>query len=312
MEPYSKQQKKAVRRASDPYTYDQFPEKFRVQIVHIWYAVLGDQTQYQQGVDGPRTAYRLIVEFLCQEHGYFVLPNTPQYDSSPRHFQAELIDFFLRTDDIDLVLDTIQFSFQVIDDLARRFDYLHLREAPKLADGAIEALNSRFQEHRIGYRFSDGKLFRIDSELLHSELTAPTLILLRSPEYKGAQDEFLKAHDHDRHGRTKETLVECLKAIESVLKVICAKRGWAHDPTAPCKTLLQVIFDNGLVPSYWASHFSGLRSTLESGVPTARNKLAGHGQGDQVIEVPGYIAAYILHQTACAIVFLTEAEKALP
>jgi hypothetical protein len=53
-----------------------------------------------------------------------------------------------------------------------------------------------------------------------------------------------------------------------------------------------------------------LRSTLESGVPTARNKLGGHGQGTEVVEVPEHIVSYALHLTASAIVFLAEAEKA--
>ena len=73
------------------------------------------------------------------------------------------------------------------------------------------------------------------------------------------------------------------------MKAICDKRGWKHDPNATVKTLLQVLFDNGLVPSFWNSHFSALRSTLEAGVPPARNKLGGHGQGSQVVEVPEYM-----------------------
>lgn len=62
----------------------------------------------------------------------------------------------------------------------------------------------------------------------------------------------------------------------------------------------------------WQSEFSGLRCVLESGVPTARNKLGGHGQGAQIVTVPGYLAAFVIHQTAAAIVFLVEAHKAKP
>ncbi|UXN07127.1 hypothetical protein N6A79_03720 [Bartonella sp. HY761] len=56
------------------------------------------------------------------------------------------------------------------------------------------------------------------------------------------------------------------------------------------------------------SHLQGL---LESSVPTGRNKLAGHGQGANPIEIPDYIASYILHMTASTIVFLINAEKAI-
>jgi hypothetical protein len=55
-----------------------------------------------------------------------------------------------------------------------------------------------------------------------------------------------------------------------------------------------------------------LRSTLEAGVPTARSRLGGHGQGTQVTEVPQYLVAYVLHLTASAVVFLAEANAAMP
>jgi hypothetical protein len=164
----------------------------------------------------------------------------------------------------------------------------------------------------VGYQFVDGEIIRVDSEIIHAEVVKPALSLLRAREYSGAQAEFLKAHEHYRHGNTKEALAECLKAFESVMKVICHKRKWSHDPQATSKALLKVLFDNGLIPQFWEQHFSALRSTLESGVPTARNRLGGHGQGGQVVQVPPFLAAYVLHLTASAIVFLCEAEKTLP
>ena len=58
----------------------------------------------------------------------------------------------------------------------------------------------------------------------------PALVLLTAPEYKGAQAEFLAAHDHYRHGREKEAITECLKSLESAMKAICARRQWKHAP----------------------------------------------------------------------------------
>ena len=54
-----------------------------------------------------------------------------------------------------------------------------------------------------------------------------------------------------------------------------------------------------------------MKNTLTSGVPTARNKEAGHGQADEIRNIPDYLASYILHMTASAIVFLIKAEEAL-
>lgn len=69
----------------------------------------------------------------------------------------------------------------------------------------------------------------MDSEFSHSEVVKPTMSFLADPIYKGANEEFLKAHEHYREGRYKECLNECLKAFESCLKTICQKRSWEYD-----------------------------------------------------------------------------------
>jgi hypothetical protein len=170
-------------------------------------------------------------------------------------------------------------------------------------------LNARFREHGVGFQFADGEIIRVDSELIHAEVVKPALALLHTKDFAGAQAEFLKAHEHYRHGNSKEALAECLKALESTMKVICAKRKWTHTPQATSSALIQVCFDNGLIPAFWQSHFAALRSLLEGGVPTARNRLGGHGQGSAVVEVPAHIVAYVLHMTAASIVFLVETER---
>jgi hypothetical protein len=147
---------------------------------------------------------------------------------------------------------------------------------------------------------------------LHTEVVKPALALLRGAEYEGAQAEFLKAHEHYRRGNTTEALIECLKAFESTMKAICDKRGWKYNANDTSKQLIQACLKNDLIPNFWSSHFSGLRSMLESGVPTARNRLGGHGQGSKIVTPPpAHLVAYALHMTAATIVFLVEAEKGL-
>ena len=55
------------------------------------------------------------------------------------------------------------------------------------------------------------------------------------------------------------------------------------------------------------SHFTALRSTLEAGVPTVRNRMSGHGQGTEEVMVPESVAAYALHLTASNVLLLTRA-----
>lgn len=306
---YSKRQKKIRGEVPDVYSYDSIPDSLKVQIIHIWADALGNTNDYFYH-DGPKQAYKFVVTTLCREYGVFSLQDSKEY--SNRHYLDELIKFILREKDCEKFLDVVELSFRVIDNFTRKFNYLYRQGASEIADNAIKELNARFQEHGVGYRYEEGLMVRIDSELLHAEVIKPSLSLLRSPEFAGAQAEFLKAHEHYRHGNSKEALAECLKSLESTMKSICSKRKWPYDPKATSSKLIQVIFENGLVPTFWNQHFGSLRATLESGVPTARNRLGGHGQGTDVVEVPMHLVAYVLHQTASAIVFLVEADKALP
>jgi hypothetical protein len=218
----------------------------------------------------------------------------------------------LQETDPERVLSVIELSFKFIDLATRSWDYLHRNNYDEIADEAISELNARFREHGVGYDFVNREIVRVDSQLVHAEVVRPALALLAAPVYKGAQAEFLSAHEHYRHGRMKESLNDALKALESVMKSICIKQGWSYDPNAPASKLIQTVFDRGLIPPFWFSHFSALRTTLETGVPTVRNRLGGHGQGTEVVDVPAFLVAYALHLTASALVFLVEAEKALP
>ena len=225
-----------------------------------------------------------------------------------RNYECELHDFFLQEKDVEKALDAIELSFQVID---RNRRDPRRRDASKRADDAIEELNYRFREHGVGYQFTNWQIVRIDSEYIHAEIVIPALKLLDQQHYAGAQQEFLRAHEHFRKGNAKEALNECLKAFESVMKAICEKRGWSCSNNATSKHLIQACFENGLVPLFWQSHYASLRSLLESSVPTGRNKLSSHGQGTKPVSVPSHLVAYMLHMTASAIVFLAEAEKNL-
>ena len=93
------------------------------------------------------------------------------------------------------------------------------------------------------------------------------------------------------------------------MKAICDKQKWSYGPGDTAQKLIDICLSNGLVPGYLQSQFTSLRNLLESGVPTVRNKLGGHGQGTSSIQVPESIAMYALHLAASNIVFLAKAEK---
>lgn len=304
---FSKRQKQLRGEMPDVYSYDALPKTLRVQIVvYIIRGAIGHEampspwhrSSYNSSI---RENYKYVVDALRREYGVLQLAKGSTY-------LEELQEFFLAETDMDKAFDVVELCFHVIDTRTREPQYLGRSNPSAFADGAIRELNHRFQEHGVGYRFENGQIVRVDSQLIHSEVVKPALMLLGRRQYAGAQEEFLRAHEHYRAGRAKEALNECLKAFESVMKSICDRRGWTYGDRAAAKNLIEVCFDNELVPTFWQAHFSTLRSLLESGIPTGRNKLSAHGQGAAPTTVPIHVVGYVLHMTAAAIVFLAEAE----
>ena len=294
----------------DVYVYDDLPKPLRIQIIQIWRHVtsvsVGFIGAYHPSIEqDARVYYDSLVETLRHEYGVFWLTKSEK-EYNARGPQGELEEFFLMVGEVERALDVVELSCVLINEFIRE------NKSSKIADDAIEELNNRFKEHGVGYQFTNGQIIRIDSEFIHTEIVKPALNLLSQQHYAGAQQEFLKAHEHYRKGNAKEALSECLKAFESVMKAICDKRGWNYSNNATATPLIQACFDNGLIPSFWQSHYSALRNLLESSVPTGRNKLSGHGQGTTPVSVPNHLVAYMLHMTASAIVFLAEADKNSP
>jgi hypothetical protein len=139
----------------------------------------------------------------------------------------------------------------------------------------------------------------------------PALRLLHEEGFEGVNDEYRAAHRHYRSHAYKECLNECLKAFESTMKTICAKKKWPFNTTDTAKTLIETCLKNNLLSPFLQSHLGAIKSLLESSIPPVRNKMSGHGQGPEPTEVPQYFAEYLLYETATTIVFLVRAYKAL-
>lgn len=307
---FSKRQAKLRGEAPDVFVYDKLPQELRVQIVHIFRDYLGTENEVHKHGIMVSGAYEFIVDSLCREYGLFTLPSAKDYGE--RDYISELFNFILSEKSVERVLDAVELACRIIDVHSRKWEYRYHQDADAEATAALAELNTRFQHHGFGYRFEAGDIIRIDSEVVHAEVVKPALTLLHAPQFNGAEAEFHQAYEHYRHGRMKEALTDCLRSLESTMKSIAASRKWKHDPGATAKPLIDLMFEKQLVPTFWSQHFSALRAMLESGVPTARNRLGGHGQGAAVVDVPSHFVAFALHQAAAAIVFLAKADSELP
>lgn len=297
---FSKRQKRLRGEVPDIYIYDKLESNLRIQVIHIIRDAIG--------VDGPgynyvKQAYEFIHKTLCREYGVFSLGGYREKDE-------EAVLKYLLQKDVESALDIIELTFQYIDIIIRKDSNYNFNNSVELTpDDAINELNARFKEHGFGYQYESGELIRVDSTYVHSEIVKPTISLLWNAKFDGANEEYLNAHDHYKHGRHKECLNECLKAFESVMKIICKEKGWQFNQTDTSKKLIQTCFDNELVPIFVQNQFTSLKNLLESGIPTIRNKLGGHGQGDDKITVDEGITRYALNLTGTNIIFLIEQSK---
>lgn len=299
---FSKRQKRLRGEVPDVYQYTDLPQSFRVQVVHIVNDAIGGD--YGQGYPGG-DIYHSIHNTLCREYGVFTLRDRAQNNA-----QA-IFDFFLNENDYEKCIDFIELSFKHIHVMVRR-NYHQYQAKPDTADNAINELNARFKEAGIGYQFESGEIVKVDSQFLHSDVVKPTVQLLgKNTIFQGVNDEFLSAHEHYRHQHYKECLNDCLKAFESLMKAIHTKRGWDFNQNDTSKKLINGCLTNGLIPEYMQNEFSSLRSLLESGIPTIRNKEGGHGQGHEVTTVPEHLASYALHLTASTLLFLAKSDENL-
>jgi hypothetical protein len=177
-------------------------------------------------------------------------------------------------------------------------------------DDAIAELNHRFLENGVGYQFSFGRIIRLDSTYQHSAIVLPALTLLSNPKFRNAQDEFLRAHEAYRDQRNSDSLNESLKAFESTMKIICDEKRWPTNPGDTAVRLIQKIIDNGLISSSHTTQLTSLRTLLESGTPTVRNRNSGPGQGAVQNVIPDHIALYGLNTAAANIALLVSAFEA--
>ncbi len=92
-----------------------------------------------------------------------------------------------------------------------------------------------------------------------------------------------------------------------MLKTICHENGWAYKETDTAKRLIEICFQNNLVPAYLQTQLRMVQQLLESGIPTIRNKTSGHGGGPSPQPLPEYLVRYALHLTAANLLFLAEA-----
>lgn len=300
---YSRRLAKSLGETPQIYVHEPFSETLVVQIRNLIASCYLFEINGQISEGNANSTKPIVRLIILLRHELGVLNLNNWQTASPLE---EIYQYLKHTKTLESQIDVVELAFK----LAEEWVAKNWSNKKQQISSAIEELNYRLKQHQQPYQYTNGQIIRIESEYLHIEATEPAIKLLHLNGYDGAQQEFMKAHEHFRNRRNKEAIAEALKAFESVMKTICDRRGWAYDQHWTAKKFIPFLLEQGLVDSFWQSHLLGLSSML-MGVATGRNKTSGHGQGSELQHVPDHLANYILNMTASGIVFLIDANQSL-
>jgi len=275
----------------DVFQTNDIPKELRAQVQWIWEDTIYRSSRRNSFGDRVNPILQGLWCILCREHGRTFLHRD---EVKP---ERDIAAALMESKDTLLVLDIIEQSFRMIMS-NRDFGSKSDRE------GYIEELNHRFRENGVGYQFDPDarKLIPFTDTVTHQELVRPTLKLLAAPGYQSANTEYMDAFDDYKKSDFDDCLTKCCSCFESVMKIICDKKGWPYNHNDTAQQLLQTVIRETGMPAFFTQPLLLIATT--------RNRLSSsHGAGTQQRPVPEHYARYALHATASAILLLTEAAK---
>jgi len=253
-----------------------------------------------------------LEEFWSEIHSTLLYRHgrTQLYEKPTSSRDEDTIAFLLTCKDEEF-LDFVEYVFKV--QCVWRFD----------SDAIVDGLNKIFVSENVGYELTHPireettepgnymihgpvkvtrtiaypQVIRKDNEVIHGEVVKPALQLIADPKFKTANQEYLDALEDYRKADYGDCLTKCCSAFESVMKIICDKKGWAYTQNDTAGTLVATMIKNLKIDPFF-------ESTLMI-IATLRNKLStSHGAGTKRKVVSQNLARYSLNLTASAIVFL--------
>lgn len=280
----------------DVYDYSPLSEKFRKQIIYLFENIcnhINESSSLREAED----FITFVSKRFCEEKGILDEYGNDRYDF------VFLRNYILSSDDSDC-LDLIEIFI-------KWFIYiLNNKDFRKITEPFVNTLNSRFRTNNLGYEFIENQLIKKDTQYTHEEIIKPTLKLIYDENFTGVEEEFLNAHDKFINNEFKEAITESNKAFESTMKTICERKEYDYNKDKDtAKKLIDILLKTNFIPKYLSTHATGLRTTLEAGLPTVRNREGGHGQGEIPIKVTESYAKYALNLTATNISFLINLYK---
>lgn len=296
---YSRIFKKKNKLFSDIYQYEEIPEKLKITLYKIFQRALIEicNSQYHRITIGD--ICREIHDIICEEHSFHYLY---KQSYAHNHYEDNLIKFFLDNKELLIGLDIIQLF------LIRINEEINTSSQKNVFREFINEINKRMLEHSFGYQFENNLMIRIDTKHTHKEIVKPSFILLQDSRFKNADIEYRNAYEALKRNDYENVMVECNKAFESTMKIICSLNKFSYNQTDASNKLIKVLIENKFIYSYSEEFLISLSKILST-PSILRNKEGGHGSGVKEKEIEISYVNFVLHSTATNILFLMERQK---
>ncbi|MEK7729497.1 MAG: abortive infection family protein [candidate division KSB1 bacterium] len=251
-----------------------------------------------------------VHQMMLYRHGRFQLME----QGSPSNRTEDAIGFLLSCGDEEF-LDFIEYMFQV-----RCLVHVTFNENALVAE-----INEILVSENVGYELTEmvhekavefvmgrerevlkslayPKVIRKDDEVVHATVIKPALQLLADSKFKAANQEYLEALEDYKKGDYGDCLTKCCSSFESVMKILCDKKGWPYKQADTASTLISIVMKKAALDSYFEQPLMI--------IATLRNRLSkSHGAGIQPKMVSKSRARFALNSTASAITFLMDEVK---
>jgi hypothetical protein len=189
---------------------------------------------------------------------------------------------------------------QVLDAIEQYFTILGKASRAKDSNQQFQSeVNRIFSEEAAPWRLSEGQFFQVDTEFMAAHLESTEQILQRQG-FSGALAELREARNDLTAGDTKGSIVNSCKAFESAMKTVLGTES------GNASTLIRRMKGEGHLDDLPESARSSVSEQVLMSLPTLRNRLGGHGQGEEVVEVPRRYAELAVSLAASFITFCVE------
>jgi hypothetical protein len=215
------------------------------------------------------------------------------YNDAGERVPCELSGFILRGLPWE-VLDAIEYY---LDLLGRMADSSTLRQ------NLQAEINRIFVEEAAPWRVSEGEFFQVDSQFM-AVLLETAEEKLRARGFGGAHAELRDARNDLTAGDHKGAIVNACKAFESAMKTMLGTESGS------ASLLVRKLKEEGYLDDLPEPVRGPIGEAVLMALPTLRNKLGGHGQGEDVVVVPRHYAELAVNLAATFLTLCIEVNSA--